>query len=391
MPLYRCPVLGFNVWVNAGMLLWVRSELRHRWGALLLLVLLVAIVGGAAIAGAAAARRTETAFSRMLHATNQPNLSVLGVSEEGFVDLDPRLLDRVMQIDGVTGAAEYAFMAVAPEGFPNYFSLAVVERRGEAPRAVWLEGTPIEDVNSMLADDLLLNESMRNQLNKRSGDTVVLSSLTPRQFEASLSDSQTTEPAGPTVNARIVGVSRSPEDVTDSPDPFLLLSPAFYDKYHAVIGSCLCDVLINADAPAVDTVVAELAEIYPGAQIEQAEDLTGRVRHTVALQRGAWLLIALTAALAGALALFQTSTRVGRLILAGDDARRSIGMTQRERRLGCLLVIAPAIVAGAIAETRLPGVLWMVVIGTITACLCAGLVTSALALRHKPGFELRTE
>jgi hypothetical protein len=403
--------LEFNGWVNAGMLLWARSELRRRWGALLLLAVLVAIGGGTAIAAAAAARRTETAFDRMLHATNHPNLSVLGVGEEGFFDLDPQLLDGVMKIDGVTGAAEYAFMGVAPEGFPNFFALAIIDRRGDAQRAIWLEGTPIEDGSSMGADDLLLNESMRNQLDKGSGDTIVLGSLTPEQFEESLSSDQRTEPGGPTVNARIVGVSRSPEDVSDAPDPFLLLSPAFYDKYKAVIGSCLCDVMINADPQAIDTVMAELADLYPGAQIEQEEDLSGRVRHTVALQRRAWLLIALTAALAGALALFQTSTRVGRLVLAGDDSRRAIGMTRRERRLGSLLVIAPAMVAGTVgavgvayvlsplspvgltklAETS-PGLRWdagVVIPGGVVVLIMSLVVAGAAAIAARPRVERR--
>lgn len=393
------------------MLLWVRSELRRRWATLLPLVVLVAVSGGAAIAATASARRTETAFSRMLQETNHPNLSVLGVGEQGFFDLDPQLLDRVMKIDGVTGAAEYAFMGVAPEGFPNFFALAIIDRRGDAQRAIWLEGKPIEDGSSMGADDLLLNESMRNQLDKKSGDTIVLSSLTPEQFEESLSSDQRTEPDGPTVNARIVGVGRSPEDVSDAPDPFLVLSPAFYYKYKDVIGSCLCDVLVNADPQAIDTVMAELADIYPGAQIEQGEDLSSRVRHTVALQRHAWLLMALTAALAGALALFQTSTRVGRLVLAGDHARRAIGMTRREQRLGCLLAIAPAIVAGTagavgvaymlsplspvgltkLAETS-PGLRWdagVVIPGGGVVLIISLVVAGAAAIAARPRVERR--
>ena len=47
-------------------------------------------------------------------------------------------------------------------------------------------------------------------------------------------------PGGPSVTARIAGVSRSPEDVSDTPDPFLLLSPAFYQKYGDLLGGCLC-------------------------------------------------------------------------------------------------------------------------------------------------------
>ena len=66
---------------------------------------------------------------------------------------------------------------------------------------------------------------MRNQLGKRTGDTVVLTSLTPKQFKASLSQDSEIVPAGPTLNTRIAGVVRTPEDVTDTPDPFLSLTP----------------------------------------------------------------------------------------------------------------------------------------------------------------------
>ena len=50
-----------------------------------------------------------------------------------------------MQIHGVNGLAEFAFVAVAPEGFANYFAVAIVDRRGEALLPIRLEGTPIED------------------------------------------------------------------------------------------------------------------------------------------------------------------------------------------------------------------------------------------------------
>jgi predicted lysophospholipase L1 biosynthesis ABC-type transport system permease subunit len=151
------------------------------------------------------------------------------------------------------------------------------------------------------------------------------------------------------LSARIAGVVRTPEDVSDAPDPFLSLSPSFYEKYHDAVGGCLCNVLINADPQAIDAVTAELKEVYPGAAIEPSENLAGRIDDTVALQRRTWWLIALAAALAGLIALFQASTRAGRILMSGDDALRALGMTQRERRLGCLLVVTTPIVAGAAA------------------------------------------
>ena len=330
-------------------MLWARSVLRRRWGTLTLLAALIAISGGASVAAAFGARRTETAFGRMLTATHQANLTVNGAGEEGFTDLDPSSLDRVMKIDGVTGAAEFAFVAVAPVGFSNFFALALIDRRGEATRPLLLDGQPIEDFKTLGADEVFLNESMRKQLGKSAGDRVVLRSLTADQFAASLNGVTTIVPAGPTINARIASVFRSPEDVSDAPDPFLLLPPAYYDKYHEMVGGCMCNVLINADPALVDRVTAELGKIYPDAAIEVPEDLAGRVAETVALQRRAWMLIAVVAALAGVVALFQASARAGRSLLVGEDTCRALGMTRRESRLGRLVVIAPAVVVGTAA------------------------------------------
>ena len=400
MPLTGQRCLGFNERMNAGVLLWVRCELRRRWVTLALLAVLVAIGGGASVAGAAAARRTETAFDRMLTATHQANLAVNGAGDDGFHDLDPRLLDRVMKIQGVTGAAEFAFVAVAADGFVNFFSMAVIERRGEATRPLLLEGTSIDDINTLRADEVLLNEAMYHQLGKAVGDTVRLRSLTADQFDESLRGDTSSVPGGPTVVARIAGVGRGPEDVSDAPDPFLLLPPAYYEKYHDSVGGCMCTILINVDPASMDDAIPELAKIYPDAAIERPDDLGARIADTVALQQRTWWLIAGTAALAGAIALFQASARAGRILQAGDDARRALGMTRRQRRVGLLLVIAPAILVGSIAAigvayalsplapvglTRLaepsPGLRWepVVVVPGVFLVLVVSLVIAASA------------
>ncbi|MEA3184037.1 MAG: putative transport system permease protein [Ilumatobacteraceae bacterium] len=338
----------FNEAVNAGVLLWARRELRRRWGTLLLLAVLIAIGGGASVAAAAAARRTDTAFDRMLLATHQPNLTVLGSNDQGFFDLDPALLDRVMQIPGVKGVTQYAFVAVSPESVrANYFALAIIDRRGEASQPIWIDGTRVDDIGALRPDDVLLNEAMRNQLGKGPGETITLKSLTPEQFQASLNQDSSIAPAGPTLNARIAGVGRTPEDVSDAPDPFLLLSPAFYQKYHDAVGGCICNLSITAAPDSVDAVTAALRTIYPNAEIQPAEDLAARIRDTVGLQRRAWWLISLAAAVAGVVALLQTGNRAGRILLTGDDVRRSLGMTRHERRLCRLLVIVPPVILGA--------------------------------------------
>jgi len=124
------PCLRFNGRVNAGVLFGAQRELGRRWDPLALLFVLVAVGGGVTIAAVAGVHRTETAFRRMLGETNEPNVTVPGIGDDGPLDLDPPLVDEAMQIEGVTGGAELPWMAVAPAGFPNFFSLAIVERRG---------------------------------------------------------------------------------------------------------------------------------------------------------------------------------------------------------------------------------------------------------------------
>jgi hypothetical protein len=383
-------------------MLWARCELRRRWSTLLFLAVLVAVGGGASIAAVAGARRTETAFGRMLVATHQPNVEVSGASDNGLVDLDPGLLDRVMKIHGVIGAVEVAFVPVAPVGFANFFNLALIDRRGNAMRPSWLSGTAIEDFKTLRVNEVFLNESMSKRLHVTTGDTLVLRTLTAAQFEESLSQDTTIVPAGPTLTARIAGVNRTPEDVSDAPDPFVTLSPAFYEKYHDQIGGCRCDVLLNVDPGAVRQVTAELKKIYPTAHVGPPDSLASKLTDTVALQRRAWLLIALVAALAASAALYQASSRAARIMSAGDDARQALGMTRRERRLGRLLVITPAIVVGAAAAlgvaylmspvapvglTRLaeptPGLRWdpeILFPGTVLALVSAMAVASTATL-----------
>ncbi|MEY2581577.1 MAG: putative transport system permease protein [Ilumatobacteraceae bacterium] len=282
----------------------------------------------------------------MLETTRQPNLSVIG-SGDTFIDLDPRLLDEVMRIDGVRGAAEFAYVAVAPEGFANYFGLALIDQRGETIRPIHIEGKSAADLKTAAADEVFLNESMRDTLGKQSGDTVRLATLTPAQFEASLSQDTALVPAGPSTDARIVGVSRSPEDVSDAPDPFLLLPPAFYAKYGDSVGNCRCDVVITADPAKIEAVAARLGEIYPGASVERGDNLGARIADTVSLQKRAWWVIALSAAVAGAVALLQASARLGHVMSGDDPARAALGMTRAQRRLGRFLVMALAMVIGS--------------------------------------------
>lgn len=329
--------------------MWARSEWRRRWGSLLLLAALVTIGGGASITAASAARRTDTAFSRMLQATNSPNLQVSALTDGGVGDLDPVLLDQVMQIDGVLGAAEVAFMAVSAEQFPTFFSIAYLDERGQSSRPVYVDGPALQHIGDMADDEVLLNEAMRDLLHAQPGTELQLQSATSEQFLASINDDvELGEPEGPTLTVHVHGVARTPEEISDSPDPFLLFSRSFYETHLDEFWSCRCIVQILTRPDAADEVAAELALIYPDAIVEPTENLGERLADTVALQVNTWIVMALTAALAGALILLLACARFVRSVTAADLSHRALGMTQRESHVGRLMIMAPAVAVGAV-------------------------------------------
>lgn len=322
--------------------MWVRSERRHRWGALLMLAALIALAGGSAVAAAAGANRTDTAFDRMLAAIRQPNLEI---AADG--DLDPLLLDRAAAIDGVTGLTELALMLVAPEGYDNYFAIAIVESRGDSPRFLRVDGGGVDDFESFAADVVLVDETMRDALGKTTGDSVQINSLSPEQAgEYFESNAFTGSPGGPAFTVRIADVVRPAESISDSPDPRIVFSPSFYAEHRDDIVSCRCVVLLSVRPDRLQSVQEELGAIYPDADIHPTEDLKSRLTETVALQQKAWWMIALAAGLAGLAAVALAMLGLMRSIVGSDDARRALGMTQGERRWARFLVLMPAAAIG---------------------------------------------
>ena len=335
--------------MNAAVMMWARTEWRRRWGSLLLLAGLVAIGGGATITAAAAAQRTDTAFDRMLEATHQPNLQVSGLTDNGLLDLDPALLDQVMQLDGVRGATEVAFMSASPVDFPIFFSYAFIDERGEYLQPFYVDGPARDHVADMKADEVLINEAMRDQLHIGTGDALQLESATSDQFLAAIeNDVKLGEPRGPSLSVRVIGVARTAEEVSDAPDALILFSRDFYETHRDAMWSCRCSVQLRVRPDAIDDVMAHLAVLYPGAQIGPTDDLGARLTDTVALQTNTWIVMAATAAASGALILLLACARFVRSITNFDRSHRALGMTQRESEVGRLLIVSPAIAIGAL-------------------------------------------
>lgn len=101
----------------------LRSELRHSWRGAVAIAVLLALLAGGALASIAGARRTDSAYPRLLSATNAEDLLVSPVAAPGY---DPT--GAYAEIEALPGVGETGLMAGIP--------------------LLPLEGTPAAELNS---------------------------------------------------------------------------------------------------------------------------------------------------------------------------------------------------------------------------------------------------
>ncbi len=99
----------------------VRSELRHRWLNWLALACLIGVFAGGVTAIAAGARRTDSAYSRLVHDTRAPDIMVVDqVGDPDFASYRPRDLAALPQVtwadqvDGYTVLSPSILEIIAP-------------------------------------------------------------------------------------------------------------------------------------------------------------------------------------------------------------------------------------------------------------------------------------
>ena len=81
-----------------------------------------------------------------------------------------------------------------------------------------VEGRPADQSR---ADEIVVNEAMRDALHAEIGDHFSLVSLTPEQARTSEEEGHFPSPAGPTQEVTLVGVVRAAQDVSDAHEPIL--------------------------------------------------------------------------------------------------------------------------------------------------------------------------
>jgi FtsX-like permease family len=346
------------IWLTA------RAEWRQRWRSLVVLALLVGLAGGVTLAAFTGSRRADTSFARLLELEKNPNL-VVGMGDQRP---DAELVREAASWRGVEAAMHRVILAVAPADRGMLAGRDIIA--GALPvtagdHAVGFRIVEGRRYDEGRADELLVNEAMRDVLGAEIGDRFSLVSLTPEQLEASQGDGDLPSPAGPTQQATLVGVARTAEDVSDAPDPILIVTPAYYQRHGSAIAADHA-VGLRIDEERRQEIEGRARDLFgDDAVILPEDDFTARIEDGLAVDVNGLRAFALAAAIAGLVALGQAFIRHADTVSEGHHARRALGMTSRQliasgvtaalpvAASGALLAAAGAVVGGPFAITGL--------------------------------------
>jgi FtsX-like permease family len=327
------------IWLTA------RAEWRQRWRSLLVLTLLAGLAGGVTLAAFTGSRRADTAFSRLLDRLKNPNLSVWTDERP-----DPELVREAARWPGVEVAIHMAMLVVAPADTGmvvghDTIAAALPVMAGDEPRDFLIvEGRRYDESR---ADELVVNEAMRDALDADIGDRFSLVSLTPEQFEAQ-AEGGMPSPAGPTQRVTLVGVARTAEDVSDTPDPILIVTPAYYERHGAAIARRE-GVTLRIDEDRRPEIEDRARSLFgEGATIDPPDDLTARIEDGLAVEVNGLRAFALAAAVAGLVALGQAFVRQADAMSEQHHARRALGMTSPQLIASGVTAALPVAIVGAL-------------------------------------------
>ena len=338
--------------------MWVRSEWRRGWGGLLIIGLLIAVAGGVTMAVAAGARRADSAIARLQAATNDPQALV----ELKTTDLDElpaqvaalpspaELAERLNDVDGVTGVTVLDFVAARASSDGEWFNGALGAQRGRAPTSLVVDGR-LFDVDDPY--EVMVNETAAEQWGGV-GSVLTVETLDPTQFDVMVG-LKTEAPGGPTVRVRVVGVLRGIEEISDFPEPILVATPAFVERYDGEVAMFPGTVQVEADTHRIDQLVADLGAAA-GREFDAHlpdEDFAGRIDDSTSVEVTALWVFAVAAGLAGLVVVYQAMSRGGFVPVAERATRRALGFTRRLDVAASIIRSAPAFVLGVVGAVAL--------------------------------------
>ncbi len=317
----------------------VRTGLRSRRRAALLMVLVIGVAGGATLTALAGARRADTAIDRFVSYAHPP---------QGVVQADPAMYDQIRHLPQVEASSQGARLIMArldDSGRPHELSalneIAVVDNMAFSRPIVVLGRSP----RAASVTDVAINPSAAKNSHLKIGSTIRLQAFDPAAAQQLLRGT-TDAPTGPIVTVRVVGVERSPADLTAtaatpgvnfSSDDNVYLTPAFFHTYGdrvAVAGGVLLSFRLKGGPAAVagfqstvNRLSAGRASVFPGSD---DLDKAGKARHATSLEALALLSFGILAALVTSTLIAQALARQVHLDASEYPALRAMGMTRAQ-------------------------------------------------------------
>src|SRR5262245_1263419 len=304
----------------------VRAGLRQDWRGVVALRLIAALIGGVALAALAGARRTDTAVSRFLQFAGPT---------EGQVAADPRTMDRIAALPGVASTGRGGMMLAIPvtasgrlAAAPGQVLTWALIRIPPQARAIIVAGR--RAVPSRMTE-VMINETAARILGAGVGSVIRLRGYRPDQADQVLRGAALPPPVAlPAV--RVVGVIRTPTDLTENPDAptdvtfigtgGIYVTAAFYHRFAASVESQMgLTFHLKSGAAGLAAFEAEVKRVAGNhAQIQTGSDdaiAAASARRGTSLQALALVLFGVIVALVMVVAVAQSLAR--RAYTTSDD------------------------------------------------------------------------
>jgi ABC-type lipoprotein release transport system permease subunit len=357
----------------------LRGVLRRDRAGYLAIVLIIGLIGGVAMGSVAAARRTQSAFPRILAASNPSDLAV---DPGGY---SPQIMRKIAAMKHVTSAQAYVSvlgLAQSPDGSVNPYSAL----NTQAEMVASLNGlyfsqdrvivTAGRRADPRRADQVMISDQTARRFGLRVGQVLTIDLFTQAQFDDPDATPQNTKPVR-VVRLTITGTGVFTDEVVqDDVDRIyrLLATPAFTRQVlSCCVGYTWVGLKLDQGDRAVPAVQQEFARLLPpGSPI--AFRVTSVVQdqgeRAVRPQSVAAVVFGLIAALAA-------------LVLAGQAIRRVLAGGRGERAVLRALGAGPRAIA---ADLSLPAA-GAVAAGTVLAVAVAVAVSPVAPLGPLHGLD----
>ena len=334
--------------------MWFRVEWRSRWRALVGLLLLIAFATLAVEASVAGARRGATAMDRLLERTEPATMLVL--LNRGAFDWDV-----VRSMPQVAALSAFAVTGFAVEGLGDHpeieptelglFPFVDDQLLNTVERPVVLDGR-VPDPSR--ADEVAVSPNFAQHFDRRVGDHITLHLYSAEQLDAYDEGA----PTGPTIDATVVGVIRTPwiHDTADNPAGGLVPSAGLSRQYPENVVGTTGAVNVNAivrlrdGGAGVDEFEKEFTRLtgIENADFQNLDDAAQHTRDVTSFEARAMLLLALAALLASMVLIGVAISRHAAAALADLDVLQAFGLTPAQIRLACAAGPASAAVGGVV-------------------------------------------